>query len=205
MRRSASWRRFYSTFQRRLGSAPSAAGDLNRAIWAAISAGTITSATTTTASGGGKLKTAALLTGDRWFESCSLQQRVQCEPYSSPCDAHVILTVSRFEIVREFYRRLLPEFGMKPVFDGDKLFYCVGARTAIGIEPCCDPALAGERFVQQRVGLHHLCLRARSREDVDRCAAFLKEMDARIVRGPMEGSWARAITTCCSTPQTASG
>ena len=57
---------------------PSAVGDLNRAIWAAISAGTITSATTTTASAGdgGALKTAALLTGDRWFESCSLQRRV---------------------------------------------------------------------------------------------------------------------------------
>src|SRR5271167_1972509 len=53
--------------------------------------------------------------------------------------AHVILTVSRFEVAREFYRKLLPEFGMKPVFDGDKLFYCVGARTGIGIEPC-DPA-----------------------------------------------------------------
>jgi hypothetical protein len=66
--------------------------------------------------------------------------------------AHVILTVSRFEVAREFYRKLLPEFRMKPVFDGEKLFYCVGARTAIGIEPC-DPALAGERFVQQRVGL----------------------------------------------------
>ncbi len=66
--------------------------------------------------------------------------------------AHVILTVSRFEVAREFYRKLLPEFGMKPVFDGDKLFYCVGARTAIGIEPC-DPALTGERFVQRRVGL----------------------------------------------------
>ena len=103
--------------------------------------------------------------------------------------AHVILTVSRFEVAREFYRKLLPEFGMKPVFDGDKLFYCVGARTAIGIEPC-DPALAGERFVQQRVGLHHLCLRARSREDVDRCAALLKEMNATIVRGPQEGTWA---------------
>jgi catechol 2,3-dioxygenase-like lactoylglutathione lyase family enzyme len=49
--------------------------------------------------------------------------------------AHVILTVSRFEVAREFYRKLLPEFGMKPVFDGDKLFYCVGARAAIGIEP----------------------------------------------------------------------
>ena len=34
--------------------------------------------------------------------------------------AHVILTVSRFEVAREFYRKLLPEFGMKPVFDGDE-------------------------------------------------------------------------------------
>src|SRR5947209_16035774 len=64
--------------------------------------------------------------------------------------AHTILTAGRFEVAREFYRKLL-EFGVKPVFDGDKLFYCVGARTAIGIEPC-DLALAGERFVQQRVG-----------------------------------------------------
>jgi catechol 2,3-dioxygenase-like lactoylglutathione lyase family enzyme len=53
--------------------------------------------------------------------------------------AHVILTVSRFELARAFYGKLLPEFGMRPVFDGDKFFYCVGARTAIGIEPC-DPA-----------------------------------------------------------------
>lgn len=103
--------------------------------------------------------------------------------------AHVILTVSRFDIAREFYRKLLPEFGMKVVFDGDGLFYCVGARTAIGIEPC-DPQHAGERFVQQRVGLHHLCLRARSRDDVDRCAALLKEIGATIVRGPLEGNWA---------------
>lgn len=103
--------------------------------------------------------------------------------------AHVILTVSRFDVAREFYRKLLPAFGMKIVFDGDQFLYGVGARTAIGIEPC-DPAHAGERFVQQRVGLHHLCLRARSREDVDRCAALLKEIGATIVRGPLEGNWA---------------
>jgi catechol 2,3-dioxygenase-like lactoylglutathione lyase family enzyme len=103
--------------------------------------------------------------------------------------AHVILTVSRFDVAREFYRKLLPAFGMKIVFDGDQLLYGVGARTAIGIEPC-DPAHAGERFVQQRVGLHHLCLRARSRDDVDRCAALLKEIGATIVRGPLEGNWA---------------
>jgi catechol 2,3-dioxygenase-like lactoylglutathione lyase family enzyme len=47
--------------------------------------------------------------------------------------AHVILTVNRFDLARAFYGRLLPEFGMKPVYDNDKFFYCVGARTAIGI------------------------------------------------------------------------
>jgi catechol 2,3-dioxygenase-like lactoylglutathione lyase family enzyme len=103
--------------------------------------------------------------------------------------AHVILTVNRFDLARAFYGRLLPEFGMKPVYDSDKFFYCVGARTAIGIKPC-DPTLAGERFVQQRVGLHHLCLRAPSRKDVDRCAALLREMGEKIVRGPEERTWA---------------
>ena len=103
--------------------------------------------------------------------------------------AHVVLTVSRFELARAFYGKLLPLFGMKPVFDGDRFFYCVGGRTAIGIEPCAAEHQGG-RFVQQRIGLHHLCLRARSREDVDRCAAALKDMGATIIRGPEEGSWA---------------
>jgi catechol 2,3-dioxygenase-like lactoylglutathione lyase family enzyme len=103
--------------------------------------------------------------------------------------AHVVLTVSDFRRARAFYARLLPACGMKPVFDGPKFSYFVGARTAIGIEPC-DPAFAGERFVQQRVGLHHLCLRARSRQDVDRCAALLRDIGATIIRAPADGSWA---------------
>jgi hypothetical protein len=41
-----------------------------------------------------------------------------------------ILTVSRFDLARAFYGKLLPEFGMKPIYDGDRFFYCVGARTA---------------------------------------------------------------------------
>jgi catechol 2,3-dioxygenase-like lactoylglutathione lyase family enzyme len=103
--------------------------------------------------------------------------------------AHVVLTVSDYRRARAFYARLLPAFGMKPVFDGPKFAYFVGARTAIGIEPC-DPAYQGERFVQQRVGLHHLCLRARSRDDVDRCATLLREMGATIIRAPSQGTWA---------------
>jgi catechol 2,3-dioxygenase-like lactoylglutathione lyase family enzyme len=103
--------------------------------------------------------------------------------------AHVVLTVSDYPRARAFYARLLPAFGMKPVFDGPKFAYFVGARTAIGIEPC-DPAYQGERFVQQRIGLHHLCLRARSRDDVDRCATLLREMGATIIRAPSQGTWA---------------
>ena len=80
--------------------------------------------------------------------------------------AHVILTVSQFDKARTFYSSLLPQFGMSLVHDGEDFCYHVGARTAIGIRKC-DPEFLGERFEQYRVGLHHLCLRARSRKDVD--------------------------------------
>jgi catechol 2,3-dioxygenase-like lactoylglutathione lyase family enzyme len=102
--------------------------------------------------------------------------------------AHVILTVSNFAAARAFYGELLSRMGMTVVCDTDQLFYCVGARTAIGIEPSA-PEHRHERFVQARVGLHHLCLRARSRDDVDACAAALKDMGATIIRGPLEGTW----------------
>ena len=59
--------------------------------------------------------------------------------------AHVMLTVSQFAAARAFYGRLLPALGMTPVCDTDKLFYCVGARTAIGIQPA-GPAHDGDRF-----------------------------------------------------------
>ena len=63
--------------------------------------------------------------------------------------AHVILTVSRFKVAREFYRRLLPEFGMKVVFDGDRFSYCVGARLGLvhaGTCGCgCKSCRAGQR------------------------------------------------------------
>jgi catechol 2,3-dioxygenase-like lactoylglutathione lyase family enzyme len=64
----------------------------------------------------------------------------------------------------------------------------VGARTAIGIQPA-DPAHSGDHFVQSRVGLHHLCLRARSREDVDRLHDLLRQIGAVIIHGPQEGAW----------------
>ncbi len=104
--------------------------------------------------------------------------------------AHVILTVSQFDEARKFYCALLPEFGMEKVLDETDFCYHVGARTAIGVRRC-DPEFAGERFQQYRVGLHHLCLRARSREDVDATAELARSLGATIVRGPEERDWAK--------------
>lgn len=103
--------------------------------------------------------------------------------------AHVILTVSQFDAARTFYCELLPFLGLKKVFDGKNFVYHVGGRTALGIQRCAEE-FKDERFQQTRVGLHHLCLRARSREDVDSVAEKLREMGATIDRGPLEGSWA---------------
>ena len=97
--------------------------------------------------------------------------------------AHVILTVSQFDKARAFYSSLLPQFGMSLVHDGEDFCYHVGARTAIGIRKC-DPEFLGERFEQYRVGLHHLCLIARSREDVDNTAKLVTKLGAQIIRGP---------------------
>ena len=103
--------------------------------------------------------------------------------------AHVILTVSDWQKSRLFYAELLPFLGLRKVYDGNNFLYHVGGRTAVGIQRSA-PEHEGQRFVQNRIGLHHLCLRARTREDVDKVAAKLRSMGAVIDRGPVEGDWA---------------
>ena len=103
--------------------------------------------------------------------------------------AHCNLTVSNMERSRPFYRQLLTFLGMTPVIDGEAMLYCVGGRTAMGIQPAYD-AYKNDRFVQRRVGLHHVCFRAREREDVDRLHEFLVGLGAKIVHPPEDGAWA---------------
>ena len=103
--------------------------------------------------------------------------------------AHVILTVTQYTKSRSFYTRLLPAFGMTLVHDGPDFCYHVGGRTAIGIRKC-DPEFQDEPFQQYRVGLHHLCFRARSREDVDTTAKLAAGLGAKLVRGPEVREWA---------------
>ena len=53
-----------------------------------------------------------------------------------------------------------------------------------------DAVHSSERFVQSRVGLHHVCFRARRREDVDEFHELLLELQAEIVHPPREDEWA---------------
>jgi catechol 2,3-dioxygenase-like lactoylglutathione lyase family enzyme len=103
--------------------------------------------------------------------------------------AHVILTASDFARSRAFYSRLLPFLGLQVIVDSQQMYYCIGGRTGLGIQPC-DEAYASERFQQRRVGLHHLCFRARSREDVDAVHQLLGEMGATILHGPEDADYA---------------
>jgi catechol 2,3-dioxygenase-like lactoylglutathione lyase family enzyme len=103
--------------------------------------------------------------------------------------AHIFLTASNYPRSREFYRKLLPFLGMKPVIDTEATLYCVGGRTAVGIS-APSPEHEGAAFEQKRVGLHHLCFRARGRADVDELHAFVSTLGANIIRAPREDSWA---------------
>lgn len=103
--------------------------------------------------------------------------------------AHVMLTVGNFETCVAFYEQMLGFLGMHRVVKTNDMLYYVGGRTAIGISRA-DEANHHERFVQQRVGLHHVCLRVRERADVDTFYNFLRKLGAKIVHPPEEGPWA---------------
>jgi catechol 2,3-dioxygenase-like lactoylglutathione lyase family enzyme len=103
--------------------------------------------------------------------------------------AHISITVSNFEICVPFYEKLLSFLGMKQAFKGDNLMYYVGGKTALAVERC-DEKYKHEKFVQKRVGLHHICFRAQFREDIDLLYQFLLGQKITIVHPPEDGPWA---------------
>ena len=103
--------------------------------------------------------------------------------------AHTFLTVGNFAVSHAFYSQLLPFLGLMVVADTPNTFYCVGGRTGFGIHaPTAE--YAGRRFRQGLVGLHHLCFRARSRDDVDEVHVFLVKIGAPIVHAPQQDNFA---------------
>lgn len=103
--------------------------------------------------------------------------------------AHIQLTVADMARSRAFYAPLLELFEMQILIDTETYFYCIGSRTGIALSPV-RPSEASDVFDQRRVGLHHLCLRAREREDIDEIGRFVEGLGATIVHPAREDGFA---------------
>jgi catechol 2,3-dioxygenase-like lactoylglutathione lyase family enzyme len=103
--------------------------------------------------------------------------------------AHIHLTVNDLQRAMPFYEEVLAFMGLQAVVKNPEFLYMIGGRTAVAITRS-SPENRSAAFDQRRIGLHHVCFRARSRQDVDELYAFLRERDVRIVRAPAEGTWA---------------
>lgn len=104
--------------------------------------------------------------------------------------AHGQLSVTDFARSREFYRALLSYFEMTVQYDSDDTFYCIGGKTGLAITPCSEE-FRSEQYHQRKPGLHHLCFRATSREDIDALHEFLVARGIKIVHPPEDGPWAK--------------
>lgn len=103
--------------------------------------------------------------------------------------AHIALTVNRMDVSAPFYEKVLTFLEFICVHRSERMTYFIGGRTAIALQ-APEGATGTDRFAQSRVGLHHLCLRAYSRADVDRFHRHLLSVGAKVVHAPEEGPWA---------------
>lgn len=104
--------------------------------------------------------------------------------------AHVELSVSSMERSVPFYEKLLHSLEMVTLINNPQYFYCIGGRTGVAISPI-HPRFKDEPYNQRRAGLHHVCFRARSREDVEAIYKTALELSAKIIRAPREDNdWA---------------
>ena len=104
--------------------------------------------------------------------------------------AHIQLTVNDPVRCIPFWERLCHFLEMKTLIRGEEIVYCIGSRTGILVRGA-PKENRDIPFDQNRAGLHHLCFRARAREDVDTIFRFVdEELGARIVHGPEEGGFA---------------
>lgn len=103
--------------------------------------------------------------------------------------AHIQFSVRDMKKSRAFWAPLLEFFEMQILIDSETYFYCIGSRTGIALSPV-DPEFKDEVFNQRRAGIHHLCLRAREREQIDEIHDFVTKLGASIVHEPREDGFA---------------
>jgi catechol 2,3-dioxygenase-like lactoylglutathione lyase family enzyme len=113
--------------------------------------------------------------------------------------AHIQLSVTDFPRSRAFYRALCEYFEMHCQYDVPATeteratLYYIGGKTGLLIRPV-NPEHAADRYHQYKPGLHHLCFRARSREDIDALFTFfestLAALGGKLAQPPQDGPWA---------------
>jgi len=113
--------------------------------------------------------------------------------------AHIQLSVSDFARSRLFYKALCEYFEMTCQYDapdghdGRPTLYFIGGKTGLAIRPA-SPEHRDTPFHQYRPGLHHLCFRARSREDIDAFQEFFEQtlapLGGKLVQPAQQGPWA---------------
>lgn len=103
--------------------------------------------------------------------------------------AHLQLTVNDLQLSMPFYEKVLGFMGMTAVVKAPSMLYMIGGRTAVLIARSSEENRE-YRFDQTRIGLHHVCFRVKSKEDIDDLHRFLVKNDVKIVHPPEEGNWA---------------
>jgi len=102
--------------------------------------------------------------------------------------AHIQMTVSNIHKSQPFWEKFCHFLQMETLIKNKTTLYCIGSRTGILIREAPEDK-KHVVFDQDTVGLHHLCFRARSNEDIDKIYAFIdSELDANIIHGPEDGS-----------------
>lgn len=106
--------------------------------------------------------------------------------------AHIQLTVRDPDACLPFWEKLCHFLEMKTLIKSDDIVYCIGSRTGILVRAAAPEDKPDDlAFNQWRAGLHHFCLRARRREDIDAIHEFVTaELGARVVHPPREDGFA---------------
>jgi catechol 2,3-dioxygenase-like lactoylglutathione lyase family enzyme len=102
---------------------------------------------------------------------------------------HVDLVVSDIERSLAFYRSILGPLGWRgvsqaPGEQGETIHYLYGPGSSIGLRQA--PAPPDAPIDRYRIGLHHLCLEAETREALDDTARRLRDLGATVTDGPRE-------------------
>ena len=100
--------------------------------------------------------------------------------------AHIQVTINNPDEGLPFWESLCHFMGLETLIRNEETVYCIGGRTGL-LARAAPPDKRAKPFDQWTAGLHHFCLRARSREDVDAIHAHVVSLGANVVHPPEDG------------------